>query len=348
MSSFSTLRITGPNDHFPEVLHCELVAWFSKKSGVEDEKGSNKDMLHISNRYFNATVDVRLVSEEDSNVETKEDGIILAFDGSSSQFNELSFHHDRSTKIHQCGDLLRLCVGVTRGTEQQQQVNSKAYENEYSRRILWCLDNGYEYIENCDISEGGRLVGHDEREKEGFARVIEALAGTVWSSAVMHAKKKNGLGMAAGLLEAASKTNNNPACRVTSNENNCKINSLQPEISVAVVDNKNDKEGKERGEAIESKCIQDEDAKEIIGFKEKDTLEYGNGIKNENNEKDEDSIDYDKLHTLIRDVNQIRQDSTTTNTSDEERRQRAGDAAIKLMGLLDVIGLDDESESDED
>ena len=34
--------------------------------------------------------------------------------------------------------------------------------------------------------------------------------------------------------------------------------------------------------------------------------------------------------------------------SDEERRERAGDTALKLMDLLEHLGLDDEEDDDED
>ena len=42
-----------------------------------------------------------------------------------------------------------------------------------------------------DLSEEGLRGGFDVREKDGFARVVEAIGGTVWSSAVMTDAKKN-------------------------------------------------------------------------------------------------------------------------------------------------------------
>ena len=72
---------------------------------------------------------------------------------------------------------MRICIGACYNNSYN------ASEEEYSKRVLWCSDNGYEYIE-ADISSNGILVGHEEREKENFARAIEAIEGTIWSSAV--------------------------------------------------------------------------------------------------------------------------------------------------------------------
>ena len=63
---------------------------------------------------------------------------------------------------------MRLCVGVN-----FEGIGPTAQDNEYSRRILWCLDREFEYVE-ADCSEQGQQQGHDERDKEGFARIIEA------------------------------------------------------------------------------------------------------------------------------------------------------------------------------
>ena len=40
----------------------------------------------------------------------------------------------------------------------------------------------------------------------------------------------------------------------------------------------------------------------------------------------------------------IREASQSESMTDEERRQRAGDTAMRLMGLLDKLGFDDDEE----
>ena len=53
-------------------------------------------------------------------------------------------------------------------------------------------DHGYEYVE-ADLTPAG-IAGadHGSRDKEGFARVVEAVGGTVWSGSV--SKKRSGGG----------------------------------------------------------------------------------------------------------------------------------------------------------
>ena len=57
----------------------------------------------------------------------------------------------------------------------------------------------------------------------------------------------------------------------------------------------------------------------------------------------------DNIELIMKEAKQIRQASQTGEMTDEERRQRAGNAATMLMGLLDQMGFDDEdSSSDEE
>ena len=90
-----------------------------------------------------------------------------------------------STTTAACDDyLLRLCVGVSLGPYAPHELRGHHHEQEYTKRVLWCLDRGYEYIE-VDLSP----TGHEDRDKESFPRAIEAMQGTVWSSAVMRKTK---------------------------------------------------------------------------------------------------------------------------------------------------------------
>jgi hypothetical protein len=132
-------------------------------------------------------------NEFSASLSHQEDGIILVFDAlqanpdleTGTPFDVLNVLHDNSTASTDVGDLLRLCVAVSMGPKSPEELRGQnTHEQEYSKRILWCLDRGYEYVE-VDLSAEGQRTGHDERDKEGFARIIEAIQGTVWSSAVM-------------------------------------------------------------------------------------------------------------------------------------------------------------------
>ncbi|KAL7543163.1 hypothetical protein ACHAWF_007335, partial [Thalassiosira exigua] len=111
-------------------------------------------LLSISNRYFDA--DVLLLGLDESAdgeglEEGTEDGLVLAFDASlpssspEASFDALSSLHERALRLGRCGDLLRLCVGVRNaGTKFESPSpladGSKRSEDEYARRVLWCLD----------------------------------------------------------------------------------------------------------------------------------------------------------------------------------------------------------------
>lgn len=171
----------------------------SKNTCVNINKNgdNNPPLLEIRNKYFTALVCIQLSVSSCDNMDTTtnidkvddnssisiEDGIILIFPlVQPSSFDSLQSAHDEAALKNQCGETLRLCVGVC-----YNSTPTTTTEEEYSRRVLWCLDNGYEYIE-ADISSDGIWKGHEEREKENFARVIEAMEGTIWSSAIKHPK----------------------------------------------------------------------------------------------------------------------------------------------------------------
>jgi len=145
----------------------------------------NKDgSINFNNKYFNAQVLVKKIKyDEDIEKDNQmiEDGVLLLFDVSSpSSFDSMANAHVLAESNSQCGKLIRLCIGVKTGTI----VNDN---EEYSRRVLWCIDRGYEYVE-ADLSKEGILRGHESREKDGFARICEAISSTMWSNALIYSK----------------------------------------------------------------------------------------------------------------------------------------------------------------
>jgi len=176
-------------------------------------------MLSISNRYFNANILLSPLDDDTITNEGIEDDIILIFDGtSSSNFDKLtSIHYTKAVSNKEYGDLLRLCISTTYGPSPLSN-GTKSSEEEYSKRVLWCLDHGYEYVE-VNLNEEGMTTGFDERDKDGFARVCEAIGSCMWSCHVM--KPRNGIGVSGGsrlsnsgsseVDNSESQTNNTPA-----------------------------------------------------------------------------------------------------------------------------------------
>jgi hypothetical protein len=210
MACTSILRIGGPPGS-------ETVISIIKNH-LSNHFPSQSDKLQITNKYF--TADVQFLAfheqhEQEQTLNLKEDGILIIFPSDA--------HIDSLTQIHdelpqdQIGDTLRLCISTS---AKSITVITKEYEDRYSQRVLWCLDRGYEYVE-VDVTEKGLTDGFDEREKDGFARVVEAMGGTVWSSAIMAAKNRtvaqtlldhceDEVGTKEVKVEAADSTNDEP------------------------------------------------------------------------------------------------------------------------------------------
>ena len=248
------------------------------------------------------------VGEESSIVE---DGIILVFDSSptASQdacFDSLSTLHDNAEQsIENLGDLLRLCVGVSFGPSPLAD-GTKASEEEYSRRVLWCLDRGYEYVE-ADMSPIGMESGHDERDKDGFARIVEAISSCMWSSHVM--KKRS---QPSKVVSDSSSADDNTATKPS--------------------DQKSDDEREKAAVA------------NLMGGVDQDTES-----KMKDEEVRQQEMAFHQLESVIADAKSIRAASQDNSMSDEERRKRAGDTALRMMELFEKLGFDgDDEEGEED
>ena len=64
---------------------------------------------------------------------------------------------------------------------------------------------------------------------------------------------------------------------------------------------------------------------------------------------DDDEVAFHQLERILTEARCVREASRDDkHMSDEERRDRAGDVAMKLMGLLDRLGFDDDDDDDDD
>jgi hypothetical protein len=262
-----------------------------------------------------------------------EDGVILLFESfprtlpaplltpqrsvrltSSSSFNALDSVHERLIQhLPSAGDLLRLCIGVCYGTTSSDEVDcaatsdavDKQHEDEYARRILWCLDRGYEYVE-VDLSEHGQAQGHDDRDKDGFARVMEAMAGTVWTSAVMKQSRAAPVSHNPTQLERPAASEQ----RQTDNHHDAAyIPPDPPTCTPTPLSDKNDTQ----------------------------PLDFPSST-------DPDERLMDRFEVALGQAARIRDLSKSGELSDQERRDRAGDAAVLLMNLLGQMGYDDDDD----
>jgi Alpha and gamma adaptin binding protein p34 len=384
MSHLSILRI-GP---FPDDNECAkqlrnvLVRYFQPKTtaiGQSDDSHPSavsatiENHISISNRYFTAQlmleeIEIQTSSNltDRSSSETKalsEDGVILVFDAElshpkfatsmSASFDTMESVHDRAVENGTAGELLRLCVGIgnsriarNASANLDTKLSEKEYEQEYSRRVLWCLDRGYEYVEVLDLSEESIRQGHDVRDKEGFARVVEAISGTVWTSAVMEPKKQQQLQESFKETRSDVRTSDFVPDAYDETSDARRLNLYEPPdpkliLSDSAIADETDQEREEKArsallaEASEPGDLEQTDSSVSDAHARKKELDEERTLN--------------ALESSLREARRIRELSKSGQLSDEERRQRAADAAMVIMDAMEKMGkYDDDDDEDED
>jgi site-specific DNA-adenine methylase len=381
MTSLSSVVRLGPIDNnlSTQLLRTAIISFLTENADECDDsndnnnlKANNNSHIVIRNKYFSADVILEDITdgneqkqqqqqedEEFNNNNNKEDGIILVFDalqcnpdrcdtGNSSSnigggggcvtFDSLGSIHQQAIDNNTCGDLLRLCVGVS-------LVDlSPCDQKEYSRRVLWCLDNGYEYIE-ANISKEGQLIGHNDRDKDGFARIIEAIQGTVWSSAIMSASKTKKLTDS----YADSKSMIQPNNKKEDTEENL---YEPPDPSMLLTTQTTIQQ--QQDDASKSKNVDDVTGSDIP-IKDDCCIDgFGLNVFHDEGKGDQSREDMEaeklleKMENVLKEATQIRKASKSGVLSDDERRERAGEAALALVNLMGEFGLDDDDDDDDD
>ena len=340
MTCTSVLRVGGPSRDVTLLLTNALLHYFIQSDDREakDDKVDQNEQLpleplvQLQNKYFSAAILLSELLQDLSMDNVKEDGIVLVFDAlkcnpdldNAVTFDALESLHNHAESVTNCGDLLRLCVGVSLGQHSPQELRGKHHEAEYTKRILWCLDRGYEYVE-VDLSPTGQLAGHDDRDKEGFARVIEAIQGTVWSSAIM--KNRESV-----VVESIPETT-----AITTTTLEPIENSLHVETEVTGYEPPDP-------EAMGAFLTVPEPTNHEDYLEEAKTLEESM-LRTEH---EQDAKAFQELEGLMKEATRIRDMSRNGDLSDDVRRQRAAEAATLMMGLMEKMGIDDTDEEDSD
>ncbi|KAL3757812.1 hypothetical protein ACHAWU_008927 [Discostella pseudostelligera] len=303
--------------------------------------------------------DIDEASIESLSTYHREDGVILIFNdddhlstsknSSTTTFDSLDRIHSNivtprrtinsnnkhTTMVEGVGDLLRLCIGTTSTT-----TTKKITEEEYSRRILWCLDHGYEYIQ-VDLSQSDwQTIGFNERDKDGYARVIEAIETCMWSCHVM-------------------KTTTETKTKMAVDEEKLDNEQEQEEEEEAVGDQLtstllNDTEREKAAVASLMNGILHNDNDNPTSSKEGSVNLRNHRPQHQQqpqvppSRRHDEELAFHQLEQLLSEAKSIREASTSNSMSDEERRERAVDTALKLMDLLEHLGLDEEEDDDED
>lgn len=360
MTTHSVLRIgplTNPN---ASLLRSAIASHF-KSSPPSDDDGDassaadgDDDELIVSNRYFTASVLLKGLHQDIHTVDNTrgrhciEDGIILVFDAelssssSSRQYNfdTLQSLHEAAISNDRAGETLRLVAGIRFTSPPPLSDGSKRSEEEYSRRVLWCLDYGYEYVE-IDLSAEGKKRGFDERDKEGFARCVEAIEGCMWSSHVMKQRVGSGRGGGRGGTINASVV----AKGVTSKDNLTEVGEMK------TTDDEQDTTVTLKSTAIDTSSDAEREAaamQSLLQGVDKDSNRNDDTSPHDDHDNNiqQHELSFSELEHVMKEAKRIREASKNECMTDEERRQRAGDTAVKLMGLLERLGFDDDEEEE--
>jgi Alpha and gamma adaptin binding protein p34 len=348
-SCTSLLRIGGPHTDATQLLQNAIWQYFQRSKTKTNEKTnsipdrSREMIFQLENKYFTANVQLTNLKDQESSTNTDkannqhyaaEDGIIIVFDAieyNPDYFNGSSFHDlqtivsDESNRNSQESSsssssnyLLQLCVGISiQSIETPEQWRGKNHEDEYSKRILWCLDHGYEYIE-ADISYDGQRKGHDDRDKDGFARIIEAIEGTVWSSAIQN-KNRTSTTIETTIKTQLTTQSRHPATTIVPSS----LTSPNPFLS-----------------SQPSHHDIDTDDDDDVYLQEPETPEEA--LKRE--QHSQESKAYTELESLMKEANRIRYMSQRGDLTDDDRRARAAHAATLMMNLMDQMGLNEEQD----
>ena len=340
MNLTSVVRV-GPSDDnlSAKLLRNALVSYFEKLStSTTTTLSESSHMLTISNKYFTANVLLEEMGATPQSEQIKEDGVILVFDalrsnpdlsaGDGASFDSLSYAHQQAEEKDTCGDLLRLCVGVSLSSLSPDELRGKDHEAEYSRRIMWCLDRGYEYVE-ADLSQEGQASGHKDRDKDGFARIVEAVQGTVWSSAVMCQAKTQQL---------KETYQEDTAAIQDKEEEEEEENPYEPPDPSKFLSQVNKEETKS------DEMLSEEPNAEIEMLLEPEKV-GPEEMKQLRKDMETEQV-FDKMEGLLKEANRVREASKNGELDDDERRQRAGDAAETLFSLMNAFGLEEDEDSE--
>jgi hypothetical protein len=243
-----------------------------------------------------------------------------------------------------------MCIGThVSSTNDDVDGSSTATiinKDEYSRRVLWCLDRGYEYV-SVDLSSHGMTTGFDVRDKDGYARVIEAIETCMWSCRVMKGSSPGGGVQSSssvqhqcavkGVNGAATGMKNIIDAGVTmSDDTTIPLMTDDERESAAIASLMNGTANDDDGNGDYIPPSLDEDGESIRR-------------QQQQQQQREEEISFHQLEKVLTEAKSIREASrNNANMSDEERRARAGDAAMKLMGLLDRLGFDDDDDEEEE
>ena len=143
------------------------------EEAVDKFQAGGGNVMAIKNRYYSANVTVMcldVASAAESGQMSGADACVVVNPPDLSALSAVLADHDFGT---------RLMVRLLDGPEVEGEEGSE--DESPSELLLWCLDHGFELV---TADRSNLFVTWSEREKDGLARVVEALQPTMWTGMV--------------------------------------------------------------------------------------------------------------------------------------------------------------------
>ncbi|KAG7390289.1 hypothetical protein PHYPSEUDO_008427 [Phytophthora pseudosyringae] len=289
-----------------------------------DAAKSDVPLLSLQTKYYRATVELHVHQVLDNAPEPalqhdlhEYEAVVCVVDASQRE-SFLHVHRFAQRIVETLPyDVCLLVAGTSSATNESVQ-----------KMEGWCQDNGFEFVDldaDADAPSDDTVID----EKQGIERVLEALHCNMWRSMDMNPPKAESA--TSSELEAATP-------EVTAVETKKKAGETEEKtVNQAQENEKNGDEEEQDAAANDSRLQALLQALEIAG----DATE-GAGAGGEGDE--DDNVDMTQFSALISEVRDVRDQGQSL--TDEQRRERAAEVAMKLWTFLGADGDADVSDSD--
>ncbi|RLN92954.1 hypothetical protein BBJ28_00003353 [Nothophytophthora sp. Chile5] len=294
-------------------------------------------MLNLQTKYYRAPVEVHMHQVRDNTLVQAlahdlqdYEAVMCVVDASQ---RDSFLHIQRFAK--QIVETLpyEVCLLVS-GTSSSTTAKSSA---ETVRQMeTWCQENAFEYV-NMDARPSTESEEQVINEKQGVERVLEALHCNMWRSMEMlPTDSQAGVAITTGAPSPEESTHDNAA--------------KQEKTEIASVNQAEEKQSGNEGETESLDISSTDDSRlqtllqalEIAGA-HVDAPSVGDVASNAADIGDDDDVDMREFNALVSEVRNVRDQGQAL--TDEQRRERAAEMAMKLWSFL---GADEDDGNDSD
>lgn len=330
MAEVSRLLVLGPDPDSKWAVVSKLLQLSGDEALSLDAKGFDATLLNLRTKYYRAPVEVHVHQVRDNAPKPAlqhalhdYEALLCVVDAGQ---RESFLHVQRFAK--RVVDTLPYDVCLLAAS------TASATGESVKKMEGWCQDNGFEFV---DLDAEQPAVDDDDDsgvidEKHGIERVLEALHCNMWRSMEMNPPKVEDTKSKDAAPEVAAEKKEVDAEQKSDNqvEDKDKGKTATVEATAATTEEQDASADDSRLQAL----LQ---ALEIAGGPGAGSEDAGEGGD------DDDDIDMAEFSALISEVRNVRDQGQ--DLTDEQRRERAAEVAMKLWNFL---GTDDEGDDASD